>query len=684
MNNLQNLAKLIRYYILTSTTEAGSGHPSSSLSATDLMAMLMFNGYFKYDLQNPDFVNNDRLIFSKGHASPLFYALWAVAGQEKMNTEIKKDEHGNTTPSLGSTRDTPPILGGEKIQRAIEPEELMTLRKFGSRLEGHPTMEFPFTEVPTGSLGQGLSVGVGMALNAKLDKLDYKTFVLLGDSEMAEGSVWEAMASASHNKLNNLVAILDLNRLGQRGETMHGHNTEVYQKKCEAFGWDTVVIDGHNLEEIEQAFEKATSPTTPSLGSTRDTSLLQAGGEKPKMIIAKTLKGKGVSFMEDKDGWHGKALTKEELGKALEELGPIDKALIGAVERPQSAEASAKAERMQGQIKFTDYPIDKIVATRKAYGNALAKLAEADERVVVLDAETSNSTYAEFVKKNNADRFFEMYIAEQNMVGVALGFSRRGKIPFVSTFAAFLTRAFDQIRMSALAKANIKFVGSHAGVSIGEDGASQMGLEEIAMFRTLLSSVVLYPSDAVSTEKLVLEAAKHFGNVYIQTTRKETKILYRSMNYESGIMNENLVHHEFRIGGSCVLKSSNEDVATVVGAGITLHEALLAYEELKKENINIRVIDLYSIKPIDTATLEKAVKETKNIITVEDNYPEGGIGEAVASVLSPLFSKEGAGGVHSLAVRKMPRSGKPEELLAYEEIDKDAIIKKVKSVDRNK
>ena len=618
-NNLQKLAKLLRYYILISTTEAGSGHPSSSLSAADLMAVLMFGspaealakegGYFRFDLDNPDSTNNDRLIFSKGHASPLYYALWAVAGK-------------------------------------VSEKELLTLRKFGSNLEGHPTMEFKYTEVPTGSLGQGLSVGVGMALNAKLDKLSYRTFVLLGDSEMAEGSVWEAMALASHYKLNNLVAVLDVNRLGQRGETLYGHDVASYQKKAEAFGWETVVVDGHNLEEIEEAYKR--------VGSLAN---------KPFMVIAKTLKGKGISILEDVDGKHGVALKREELEGILKELGEVEKGLVGEVEKPETV-VVGELLVASGQIQFTEYSKDKLVATRKAYGNALVNLVEVNKNVVVLDAETSNSTYADSVKKNRPEKFFEMYIAEQNMVGTALGFSRRGKIPFVSTFAAFFSRAFDQIRMSQYANSNIKFVGSHAGVSIGEDGASQMGLEEIAMFRTLLSSVVLYPSDAISTEKLVWEAAKHFGNVYIQTTRKETEVLY----------NQN---EKFPIGGSKTLKSSASDVATVISAGITVHEALAAYEQLQKEGINIRVIDLYSIKPIDSSTLEKAAKETKHIITVEDNYPEGGIGETVVSALAtsaPSFK------VKSLAVRKMPKSGKPEELLAYEEIDKNAIIRKIREL----
>ncbi len=606
MDNLQKLAKLVRYFSLTMSTKAGSGHPTSSLSATDLMVALMFGGYFRFDIKNSAFHNNDRLIFSKGHASPLFYALWTVAG-------------------------------------GIEEKELDTYRQFGSRLEGHPTLEFPFTEVPTGSLGQGLSVGVGMALNAKLDKLDYKTFVLLGDSEVAEGSIWEAMASAAHYKLDNLVAILDVNRLGQRGETMYGHHTEIYQKKAESFGWETIVIDGHNFDEIDSAYKRALTIK-----------------DKPVMIVAKTLKGKGISFLEDKDGWHGKALPADDLKKALEELGEVDRSLRGELSLPKQAPAATlpKLEK----INLTDYPKDKPVATRKAFGNALVNIYPAFPNMVVLDAEVSNSTFAEIFQKAHQDRFFEMFIAEQNMVGVATGLDKRGKLVFASTFAAFFARAFDQIRMSQYAQSNIKYVQSHCGVSIGEDGASQMALEDLAMFRTLLGIVVLYPSDAVSEERLIVEAAKHQGNVYIRNTRKETPIIYEASE-------------EFPIGGSKVLKSSDKDIATVIGAGATLHEALKAYEELKSQGILIRVIDLYSIKPLDTETLKKAAAETKAIITVEDHYPEGGIGEAVAAELSGIATP-----VVRLAVRKMPRSGKPDELFDYEEINSKAIIERVKNI----
>ena len=620
MNNLKELAKLIRYYILTSTTEAGSGHPTSSLSATELTTALLFgrstlrdktsgsdskSGFFRFNIERPKYVNNDRLIFSKGHASPLFYALWAAAGK-------------------------------------VSLDELLTLRKFGSRLEGHPTLVFPFTEAATGSLGQGLSIGVGMALNAKLDNLTYKTFVLLGDSEMAEGSVWEAVQSAAYYKLDNLIAVLDVNRLGQRGETMYGHNLNEYQKRLSASGWLTIVINGHDLRQITSAYKKAL--------------LVQS---KPVVIIAKTFKGKGVRFFEDKDDWHGKALPKEELKKALAGLGRINKRLIGKIE------LSPKARLPQfkpGRAVAPAYLPEKPVATRRAYGNALLRLLPKYPEIVVLDAEVSNSTYAEIFKKAKPERFFEMFIAEQNMAGVALGFSRRGKIPFVSTFAAFLTRAFDQIRMAQYSNANIKFVGSHAGVSIGEDGSSQMALEDLAMFRSVLSCVVLYPSDAYATERLVEAAASHNGMVYIRTTRKDTPIIYSNKD-------------RFVVGGSKVLRKSGADVATVVGAGVTLYEALAAYEELQRSGINIRVIDLYSVKPLDLKTLLLAAKETKAIVTVEDHYPAGGIGEAVSSALSSAGAK-----VYSLAVNKMPKSGKPDELLAYEGINSQAIIKKVKEI----
>ncbi|MCG2790851.1 MAG: transketolase, partial [Actinomycetia bacterium] len=491
--------------------------------------------------------------------------------------------------------------------------------------------------------GQGLSIGLGMALNAKyIDKLPYYTYVLLGDSEMTEGSQWEAIQIAAYYKLDNLVGIIDVNRLGQRGETIYGWDIKAYEKRISSFGWETITVDGHNIEEIADAYKN----------------VLSVRG-RPTMIIAKTIKGKGVSLLEDKDGWHGKAISEEQLDTALRELGNVDKNMRGEILNPEEVNIPE-----EGIEEYDKIPMESgKIATRKAYGNTLVNIFSKYPQIVVLDAEVSNSTFSEIFKKRFPQRFFEMYIAEQNMVGTALGLSIRGKIPFISSFAAFLTRAFDQIRMSQYSKSNIKFVGSHSGVSIGEDGASQMGLEDIAMFRTLLECVVLYPSDGISTEKLVEKAAKHFGNVYIRTTRMDTPIIYSNED-------------DFIIGGSKVVKESNNDVVTICAAGVTLHEALKAYEKLKKENILVRVIDVYSIKPIDKDSIRKAQKETKAILTVEDHYAEGGIGEAVKSAASEKSP------VYILAVRKIPRSGKPYELLNYEEISYEAIIKKVKEIIR--
>lgn len=606
----ESIARLVRHHILSSTTEVGSGHPTSSLSATELMVGLLFGGTFRYDADQPDHPNNDRLIFSKGHATPLLYALWAAAGR-------------------------------------IGEEELLTYRRFGSPLEGHPVPGFPHTEAATGSLGQGLSVGVGMALNARfLDRLPYRTYVLLGDSEMSEGSQWEAIQIAAHYGLGNLVGVLDVNRLGQRGETQFGHDVEAYEKRVSAFGWDTFPIDGHSFPEILDAFEKVAKHD-----------------QTPKMIIARTIKGKGVSFIENQNGWHGKALSRDDMARALEEIGPADKAVRGEISLPRDLVPPT----VRGvEPEAPDYAPDDSVPTRKAYGNALRRICPRFPNMVVLDGEVSNSTKSEVFKKQYPERFFEMYVAEQNMVGTALGLSARGKIPFVSTFAAFLTRALDQIRMSRYSDANIKFAGSHAGVSIGPDGPSQMGLEDLAVFRSLLDSVVLYPADAVSTERLVEEAAEHQGIVYIRTTRGATPVIYHK-------------DEEFRIGGSKTLRKSAEDALTVAAAGITLHEALEAHEVLVRDGIRIRVMDFYSIKPLDREALHQAAAETGAVLTVEDHYAEGGLGEAVCSELAA----SGGTAVTSLAVRKKPRSGSPEELLDYEEISREAIVARVRDLQRN-
>jgi len=605
MKDLDEIAKLIRYYILKSTTQAGSGHPTTCLSAVELMVSLLFGGFFHFDSEHPQNPNNDRLIFSKGHAAPLLYSLWTVAGK-------------------------------------LTEDELLTLRKFGSPLEGHPVRAFPYAEAATGSLGQGLSIGVGMAINGKcIDRLPYRVFVLLGDSEMAEGSVWEAIQIADYYKLNNLIGIIDVNRLGQRGETMYGWDLSAYEKRVSSFGWKTICIDGHNFDEIFKAYEEALKSNSPT------------------MIIAKTVKGKGVSFLENKEGRHGVALTQEEFNQALKELGQIKKFSV-TLKKPESLKPNpAFIEIKEFERK---YSIGEKVATRRAYGEALVKIFPEFPDIVVLDAEVSNSTYAEIFKKHYPERFFECFVAEQNMVGMAVGLSLRGKIPFVSTFAAFLTRAFDHIRMAQYSEANIKFIGSHAGVSIGQDGPSQMGLEDIAMMRSILNSVVLYPSDAVSTEKLVKEAAKHKGIVYIRTTRSATPVIYSD-------------NEEFPIGGAKVLKASDRDLFTIVGAGITLHEALKAYEELKNKGIYVRVIDLYSVKPLNADLLKQALNETKAIITVEDHYPAGGIGEAVKSEV-------GSERVYSLSCKKTPKSGTPEELLNYEGISSKSIAEFIHKINK--
>jgi transketolase len=514
----------------------------------------------------------------------------------------------------------------------------------GSPHEGHPTPRFAYAEAATGSLGQGLGIGIGIAMNGRfVDKLPYNTYVLMGDSEVAEGSVWEAAELASHYQLDNLVGILDVNRLGQRGETMLGWDLETYEARFAAFGWHTIVLeDGHDMDAVQAAY-----------------GAIDHAGGRPTVLIARTIKGKGVSFLENKDGWHGKTLKREEFDRAVLELGPVDLNLHGAIEQPVQAVPAV----------WAPVPVDqgasaKALSPREAYGRALVDLAPTHPGMVVLDAEVSNSTFAVTFRNAYPERFFEMYIAEQNMVSAALGFSTRGKVPFISTFAAFFSRAFDQVRMAqyALDRANIKFVGSHVGVAIGPDGPSQMGLEDIAMFRTLVSSVVLYPADDISTAALVRQMADHHGICYMRTTRQDMPRLY-----ETG--------EEFPIGGSKTLRHSDDDRVTLASAGITLHEALKAADTLAAEGIHARVIDLYSVKPLDLATLHKAAAQTAAVITIEDHYAEGGIGEAVAAALSDVATP-----VFSLAVCKLPMSGKPEELLAWESIDAAAIVRRVQEL----
>lgn len=624
-NNLPALTKLIRSDILTSTTAAGSGHPTSSLSAVELMTALWFAGHLHYDFNDPKYIFNDRMIFSKGHASPLLYSLYHAAG-------------------------------------VIEYDELMTLRKFDSRLEGHPTTALPWVDVATGSLGQGLSVGIGMALAIKwhlkqlgtvgqnLSRLPH-IYVLMGDSEFSEGQIYEALQLAEHYKLNNLIGILDVNRLGQRGETMLGWDIATYEKRVKAFGWHTIVIeDGNDLEEVQKAFSSIHRPPSSV--------------QRPTMVIAKTKKGAGISAVEDRDGWHGKPLPKDMLENALEEIGEFDKEVRGEVKKPEKRDVGPLPWDKKEQDPMSNVqPPTSNMATREAYGEAL-KLIATDPRVVVLDAETSNSTYAETMKKVDPDRFFEMFIAEQNMVSVALGMSKVGLIPFASSFAAFLSRAYDQIRMCQYSEPNVKIVGSHAGVSIGEDGSSQMALEDIAMMRALRESVVLYPSDPVSTVKLVEEMRRHKGLSYLRLTRAKTEALYDA-------------HEDFAIGGSKVLQSSDQDTAVIVAAGITVHEARKACQKLKQKKVSVALIDAYSVKPIDTKTIQKYARKTGHVVVVEDHYPDGGLGDAVRQALDlRIGGLDGmAVKITHLAVTKMPRSGTPAQLLAYEGIDAAAIVK---------
>ena len=608
-----DLAQQLRVDSIRCTTAAGSGHPTSSMSAADLMAVLL-TGYLHYDFGNPQNPNNDHLIFSKGHASPLLYSLYKAAG-------------------------------------AISDEELMTLRKFGSRLEGHPTPILPWVDVATGSLGQGLPIGVGVALAGKyLDKLPYHIWVLLGDSEMAEGSIWEAFDHASHYKLDNLVGILDCNRLGQRGETMHGWHTEVYAARATSFGWNAIVIDGHNYDEINRAFAQAAQPN----GS-------------PTLIVAKTIKGKGVSFLENKNGWHGKALNKQQEQQALQELDHV-RSKTYPVQKPENRQPAP--EPAKKALELPTYDGKEDVATRKAYGDALQALGAANPDVIGLDGEVNNSTYADEFAKAYPDRYFEQYIAEQQLISAAVGMSVRHKVPFASTFAAFFTRAYDFIRMSAISRANIRLCGSHAGVSIGEDGPSQMALEDLAMMRAVFGSTVLYPCDANQAAQLVALMAEHEGIVYMRTTREKTPVIYGPTD-------------TFSVGGSKVVRQSNNDRVTVVAAGITLHEALKAYDQLKQEGILVRIIDAYSVKPIDTETLLAAAQEVGDkFVVVEDHWPEGGLGDAV---LDAFTQRDGPlPEVVKLAVQSMPGSGTPAELMDAAGISARHIVQAVEVLARRK
>ncbi len=580
------------------------------------MAALFF-AEMRFDPRDPSLADSDRFVLSKGHAAPILYAAWAEAG-------------------------------------AFDREELLSLRKLDSDLEGHPTPRLPFVDVATGSLGQGICAAVGSALNARRIQSDYRTYVLLGDGESAEGSVWEAADVAVMDKLDNLCGITDVNALGQSRATMWRHDMEEFQRRWSAFGWHAIVVDGHDMSALLDAYAEA-----------------RATKGRPTMILARTIKGKGVSFVEGKDGWHGRAFKKgEELDRALAELQQQLEAVPPGVdltrEIPKPAVRSRPAEKVQAPAQ-PSYKLGDEVATREAYGTAIVKLGQVDSRVVALDADVKNSTFSEAFEKAFPDRFYENFIAEQAMVGAAMGLAARGAIPFPSTFACFLSRAADFIRMAAISNVGIKLAGSHAGVSIGEDGPSQMALEDLAMCRAQPNMTVLYPCDAVSTEKLVALMAYHPGPAYLRTSRPKTKVIYPN-------------DETFRIGGLKVLRESSQDVATVIGAGVTVFETLAAYEELKKSGTSIRVVDLYSVSPVDRDALLNAARATGGcLITVEDHYAAGGIGDAVAEAVA-----EAGFVVHRLAVREIPRSGKPTELLERFGISARHIIDAVRAVTAQK
>lgn len=593
---LRDKAARLRIHSIRSTTAAGSGHPTSSASAADIVSVLFFS-VMRYDPRQPANPKNDIFVLSKGHAAPVLYAAWAEAG-------------------------------------AFAEEELLKLRTLDSDLEGHPTPRLPFVGVATGSLGQGLSAGLGMALNAKkLEGSDQRIYVLLGDGESAEGSVWEAAAIAAHYGLDNLCATVDVNRLGQSEPALHHDEVERWRAKWSAFGWNAVVVDGHDIQALLDAYQTAAST-----------------GGRPTVVLARTVKGKGIPGVEGVPGHHGKPLDRE---KAEEAVRHLEQQLSANPEtwRPQVAAARGSvkprpASRGNGSLQPPYGKGDAKVATRRAFGEALAALGKLDPRIVVLDGDVKNSTYTEIFEKQCSDRFFQMYIAEQNMVGAAMGFSAVGKVPFAATFACFLSRAYDFIRMAAIGNNNVKLAGSHAGVSIGEDGPSQMGLEDLAMFCAQPNFTVLYPCDAVSAWQATKLLAELEGPGYLRTARLNTPIVY-----DSG--------EAFSVGRCKVLRSSDRDSVTVVAAGVTVFEALAAWEQLQAAGVAIRVIDLFSVQPVDRDTLIRCARATQGrVITVEDHYAHGGIGDAVLAALS---GEKVA--LQKLAVREIPHSGQPAELM---------------------
>lgn len=610
---LQQKACALRLLCLDQTTHASSGHLTTCLSAADIVATLFFYAMC-YDLDHFNHPGSDRFILSKGHASPLLYAIWKELG-------------------------------------ALTADDLAAYRQFDSFLEGHPTFRFKYTEAATGSLGIGLSIGCGEAIAARMDNNDITIYVLLGDAEIIEGSVWEAVQIASFYNLSNVVAIVDCNRLGQSSATMIGHDLQHYQQRFEAFGWHAQVVDGHNVEQLVEVIDIA-----------------KQVADKPKVILAHTLKGKGISWLEDRQGFHGKALPAEEYERAKKDL--LLSCPSGLSEKKISFVPSMPNGPFDyhGDISWimppSPYNKNDLVSTRQAFGQALAALGNVCDRVVSLDAEVKNSTFAQIFEQQHSKRFVQCFIAEQNMVSMAVGMHRRNKIPFVSTFSCFFSRAHDQVRMSAIGQSALRLVGSHAGVSIGHDGPSQMGLEDIGMMRALPQSVVLYPSDAQSTWKLVDQMSNyHHGISYLRTTRSATPVLYNK-------------NEEFIIGGCKVLHESQNDVACIIAAGITLHEALSAYHILQQQGIAIAVIDSYSIKPLDTQTIARCAQQaSKKIITVEDHYLQGGLGQTVAYEL-----RNDKLSITCLAVTELPRSGSPQELLAWAGIDAQAIVDAVKAL----
>ncbi|XP_061553204.1 transketolase-like protein 2 [Phycodurus eques] len=595
LQGLKDVANKLRIHSIKATCASNSGHPTSCCSAAEVMSVLFFHA-MRYKADDPRNACNDRFVLSKGHAAPILYAAWAEAG-------------------------------------FVKESDLLNLRKLESDLEGHPTPKLPFVDVATGSLGQGLSAACGMAYTGKhFDKSSYRVYCIMGDGECSEGSVWEAMAFASHNKLDNLVAIMDVNRLGQSEPAPLQHDMETYRKRCEAFGWNTYVVDGHNVEELCKAFWNA-----------------QQFKGKPTCIVAKTFKGKGLRGIEDQLNWHGKPIPKDKVTELLKEIQQQIQVPNKTLSPELPKEDTAPADLSNIALASPPaYKKGEKMATRRAYGVALAKLGRTSERVVALDGDTKNSTFSETFMKEFPERFIECFIAEQNMVGVAIGCASRDRtVAFASTFATFLSRAYDQIRMGAISQSNVNLVGSHCGVSIGEDGPSQMALEDLAMFRAIPTCTVFYPSDAVSTERAVELAANTKGVCFIRTSRPDTAVIYSP-------------NEKFEIGVAKVVRQSDSDLVTVIGAGVTLHEALAAAAVLESEGKNIRVIDPFTIKPLDADTILASAKATGgHIITVEDHYKEGGLGEAV---LSAVGQEQGIV-VTRLAVTSVPRSGKPQELL---------------------